>query len=315
MNAITHPCYPDLSIVIPMYNEAAGLEILFLRLIPILEKLTPAWEILCVNDGSSDDTMAKLRQWNNREPRIHIISLSRNFGKEAALTAGLNSANGAAVIPLDADLQDPPELIPELVVKWKEGFKVVLAVRNRRDGDSWFKRSCAHLFYKIMRQMSVDLPENTGDFRLMDRHVISVIKLLPERSRFMKGLFAWVGFSTTRIYYDRPERAVGDAKISFRSLLNLAKDGIFSFTTFPLRITTYLGILISFFSFSYAFWLVIRTYVYGIETPGYASLMVTILCMGGIQLVSLGIIGEYLGRVYRETKQRPLFIIEEVIGH
>ncbi len=302
---------PELTVVVPMYNEEEGLNVFFERLVPVLESITREWNILCVNDGSADATLEGLRSWHAKEPRVHMISLSRNFGKEAALTAGLQNAKGKAVIPIDADLQDPPELIPELVAKWKEGFKVVLAVRRTRHGDGWLKRVSAKLFYKGMRAMHVDLPENAGDFRLMDQQVVEVLCLLPERSRFMKGLFAWVGFSTATVYFDRPERVAGEAKQNIGNLLRLAKDGVFSFTTLPLRISTYLGVTISIVSFAYAFWLIVRALFWGIVTPGYVSLMVGVLCMGGVQLISLGILGEYLGRIYRETKRRPLYIIEE----
>ncbi len=305
---------PELTILIPMYNEADSLSLLFAQLLPVLEKITTDWEILCINDGSTDATLSGLRHWHEQERRIRILSLSRNFGKEAALSAGLHHANGKAVIPFDADLQDPPQVIPELVAKWREGYKVVLAIRKNRRGDSWLKRHSALLYYKIMRRLQIDLPENSGDFRLLDQQVVSVLRLLPERSRFMKGLFAWVGFSTTSVYYDRPQRAIGKTKQNIFALVSLAKDGLFAFSTLPLRITTYLGVIISLVSFSYAFWLIYRTYFFGVITPGYASLMAAILCMGGIQLISLGIIGEYLGRIYKETKQRPLFIIEEIIG-
>lgn len=306
---------PMLSLVIPMYNESSGLKILFDRLIPILESVTNNWEIICVNDGSRDDTLEQLKQWHSKELRIKLISLSRNFGKEAALTAGLHHAHGQAVIPMDADLQDPPEIIPQMVSLWKNGFKVVLATRKSREGDGLFKKASAWAFYKIMAgAFSVNLPQNTGDFRLMDQQVIEVVRLLPERTRFMKGLFAWVGFKTTTVYFNREARAVGTAKISFNALWRLAKDGIFSFTTLPLRVTTYLGMAISLVAFSYAIWLILRTIMYGVDVPGYASIMAAVLCMGGIQLLSLGIIGEYLGRIYREAKQRPLYVVEEKIG-
>lgn len=306
---------PLLSVVIPMYNEADGLELLFSKLIPVLNSAVPSWEILCVNDGSRDGTLAALRGWHAHDGRIHFLSLSRNFGKEAALTAGLHHAQGHAVIPMDADLQDPPELIIDMLREWQNGYKVVLATRRTRQGDGWCKRTSAWLYYKLMGSLlSIELPENTGDFRLMDRQVVEVLRLLPERTRFMKGLFAWVGFSTTRIYYDRTPRAVGTAKQSWRALWRLAKDGIFSFTTLPLRLTTYLGVIISIAAFGYAGWLLLRTVIHGVDVPGYASIMAAVLCMGGIQLISLGIIGEYLGRIYREAKQRPLYIIEEAAG-
>lgn len=230
------------------------------------------------------------------------------------MTAGLDHASGEVVIPIDADLQDPPELIPEMIAKWREGYKVVLATRKSRR-ESWFKRNTALAFYSIMGRMStVKIPKNTGDFRLMDRQVIEAMKLLPERTRFMKGLFAWAGFSTTVIYFDRPDREIGESKWNYPRLWNFALDGIFSFTTVPLKIWTYLGLIISFCSFIYGTFLIIRTLIHGSDVPGYASLMVVILFLGGIQLMSLGIIGEYIGRIYRETKRRPIYIIEKKTG-
>ncbi|MDE3060023.1 MAG: glycosyltransferase family 2 protein [Pseudomonadota bacterium] len=307
--------HPLLSIVVPMYNESGGVDMLFERLARALYPITEDWEIVCVNDGSRDDTLLRLKAWHQKEPRIKLLSLSRNFGKEAALTAGLHYASGDAVIPFDAVLQDPPELIPQMVARWKEGYKVVLATRKRRLGEGWFKRLTAWLFYKLMRRVtSIDIPRNTGDFRLMDRQVVEVLRLLPERTRFMKGLFAWVGFTTTSIYFDRAPRAEGHAKQNYARLWQLAKDGVFSFTTLPLRLTTYLGVVVSTLAFAYAGWLLIRTLIFGVDVRGYASIMATVLCLGGVQLVSIGIIGEYLGRIYRETKQRPLYVIEESAG-
>lgn len=295
-----------------MYNEAEGIPLFFSRLVPVLDDVTPSWEILCVNDGSRDATLSLLKERARLDLRVRYLSLSRNFGKESALSAGLAAATGEAVIPIDADLQDPPELIPEMVAKWREGYKVVLATRRTRLGDGISKRLFAGLFYRVFGALtSFDMPQNTGDFRLMDRQVVEEVRRLQERTRMMKGLFAWVGFSTTHVYFDREKRAAGASKLSFRSLWRLAKDGIFSFTTLPLRVCTWLGAVISLASFSYAAYLVIHTLLHGVDLPGYASLMTAILCMGGIQLLSIGIIGEYIGRIYRETKQRPLFIIEE----
>lgn len=304
-----------MSVVIPMYNEADGLDVLFARLIPVLESVTPAWEVICVNDGSTDGTGAGLRGWREREPRIRYLALSRNFGKESALTAGLNHAFGRAVIPLDADLQDPPELIPSMVALWREGYKVVIATRRSRAGEHWFKRGTAWLFYRLLaRVTSIPVPHNTGDFRLMDQQVVQVLRLLPERTRFMKGIFAWVGFRSACVYFDRAPRSSGQPKQSLFKLWGLAKDGIFSFTTLPLKLTTYLGVLISTLAFGYAFWLLLRTLLLGVDVPGYASIMAGILCMGGVQLICLGIIGEYIGRIYRETKHRPLYVVEEYSG-
>lgn len=302
-----------LSIVIPMKNESDGLDTLFSRLVPILEA-TGRWEIICIDDGSTDNTLELLKDMQAKEPRIKTLSLSRNFGKEQGMTAGIDYATGDAVIPIDADLQDPPELIPEMVAKWQEGYKVVLATRKSRD-ESWMKRKSAGAFYNVMGRFStVKIPKNTGDFRLMDRQVVEAVKLLPERTRFMKGLFAWTGFPTAVIYFDRPARHAGQTSWSYWKLYKFALDGIFSFTTFPLKIWTYVGVFISLVSFIYGSALILRTIIYGADVPGYASIMAVVLFLGGIQLISLGIIGEYVGRIYRETKQRPLYLIQEKIG-
>lgn len=312
---ISLPQPPLLSLVVPMYNEAEGMDLFFERVIPIIQSITPAWEIVAVNDGSRDATLPRLRARHEQDGRIKIISLSRNFGKEAALSAGLDHARGHAIIPIDADLQDPPELIPHMVQKWQEGFKVVLATRRSRGGDGFFKRHLALIFYRLLSRITdVHIPFNTGDFRLMDAQVVQVVRLLPERSRFMKGLFAWVGFSTTQIHFDRPARAAGDAKQSPFALWKLAKDGIFSFTTLPLRLTTYMGVLFSSFAFAYAMYLLLHFVLNGKDTPGYTSLMIAVLGMGGVQLIAIGILGEYLGRIYREAKQRPLYVVEETLG-
>jgi polyisoprenyl-phosphate glycosyltransferase len=304
-----------LSIVVPMYNESDGIAILSERLPAVLETITKDWEVICINDGSRDDTLERIKAWQRKEPRIKLISLSRNFGKEAALTAGLEHAFGQAVIPMDADMQDPPEIISDMVSKWKEGYKVVIATRKSRNKDSWIKRTTAAGFYRTIRQLSdTPIPANTGDFRLMDQSVVKVVRLLPERSRFMKGLFAWVGFNTTQVYFDRAPRAAGTAHQSLTKLIRLAADGITSFTTLPLQLATYLGLVISFVAFGYGGWLLIRTIIFGVDVPGYASIMASVLCMGGIQLVCIGILGQYLGRVYNETKKRPIYVIEETSG-
>tara|TARA_B100001123_G_scaffold44745_1_gene45821 strand:- start:1452 stop:2378 length:927 start_codon:yes stop_codon:yes gene_type:complete len=306
---------PLLSILIPMYNEAESIEHCINTLTPILDAVDEDWEILCVDDGSVDASAAIVKARAASDPRIKLIEFSRNFGKEAALTAALDAANGQAVIPFDADLQDPPELIPEMVERWREGFKVVLAVRAARTNDSRAKRVTAGWFYSIMHQVSdIRIPRNAGDFRLMDAQVVAAVRQLPERTRFMKGILAWVGFETTEVYYDRPERSHGTTKFAFRSLWRLALDGIFSFTTVPLKIWTYLGALIALSSFAFAAMLILRVLFFGVDVPGYASLMVVMLFIGGIQLMSLGVIGEYIGRIFRETKQRPIYIIKEKTG-
>jgi glycosyltransferase involved in cell wall biosynthesis len=305
----------EISVVIPMHNEEGALPRLFARLTPCLEQVTQDYEIICVNDGSRDGTYAALQAFQRDDRRIKLISLSRNFGKEIALTAGLDHAAGAAVIPIDADLQDPPELIPAFVEQWKKGYKVVLATRKSRPGDSWFKRKSAEWFYKAMNSMStVPLPPNTGDFRLMDRTVVEAVRRMPERTRFMKGVFAWVGFSTTAIYFDREARVAGTTTWNYWKLWKFALDGIFSFTTVPLRVWTYIGALISLISFLWAMFITVSTVFFGNPVAGYPSLMVAVLFMGGMQLLSVGIIGEYVGRIYRESKQRPLYLIAETVG-
>lgn len=304
-----------ISVVIPFYNEEANIDQLFTRLEKVIENLNIEYEIICVNDGSKDNTLEYLIQHYNRNPAIKVVNLSRNFGKEIALTAGIDYTSGDAVIPIDADLQDPPELIEKLIEKWQEGYDVVYATRRYRWGESWLKRFTADNFYLIMeRYSSIPIPRNTGDFRLMDRRVVEAIKKLPERTRFMKGLFSWVGYKQTAIIYDRSPRYQGLTKWNYWSLWNFALDGITSFSSLPLRIWTYIGCFISLVAFLYAAYLIIRTFIFGIDVPGYASLMVTILFVGGIQLINLGIIGEYIGRIYEEVKGRPLYLVRDAYG-
>ena len=303
----------ELSLVVPMYNEEKGIEAFFGRVIPILDSVTNSYEIVCVNDGSSDRTLDLLLQARERNPRIKALDLSRNFGKEAALSAGLDYARGNAVIPIDADLQDPPEVIPEFVAAWRDGYEVVLGRRADRSSDSLAKRLTAALYYNVHNLVSeVPVPENVGDFRLMDRKVVEAIKLLPERRRFMKGLFAWLGFKAKTIVYRRDIRSAGKSKFSGWRLWNLAIEGITSFSTVPLRIWTYLGLVIASLAFVYGLFIIIQTLIYGISVPGYASLITIVLFLGGIQLLGLGVIGEYLGRVYTESKQRPIYVVRKV---
>lgn len=305
----------ELSIVTPMYNEAPSLEHFFTRLVPLLEHLTLTYEIICVNDGSSDETLPRLLEHQRRHAAIKVVNLSRNFGKEIALSAGLDYATGAAVVPLDADLQDPPEVIEGLVAKWREGYDVVYATRRSRQGESWVKRCTADLFYRVLDHMTeVPIPRNTGDFRLLDRRVVEALKQARERTRFMKGLFSWVGFTQTAIFYDRQPRHAGTTKWNYWQLWNLAISGIVSFSSIPLRVWSYLGLACASLAFLYATFLVVRTLILGIDVPGYASLMVVILFLGGLQLISLGVIGEYLGRVYDEVKGRPLYLVRDCYG-
>lgn len=303
------------SIIIPVYNEEDNLEILFQRLEGVLNQLSIPYEIICIDDGSKDKTIQKLIDHHKRNSAIKVIHLSRNFGKEIALTAGLDYASGDAVIPIDADLQDPPELIENLIEKWQEGYDIVYARRRSRQGESWLKKLTALTFYRVISKLSrVSIPENVGDFRLLDRRVVDTLRKMPERTRFMKGMFAWVGYKQTSILFDREPRWKGKTTWNYWKLWNFAIDGITSFSTIPLRIWSYLGLIISMACLLYAFFLVVRTIIFGIDVPGYASLMVAILFLGGVQLISLGVIGEYLGRVYEEVKARPLYVVRETYG-
>lgn len=304
-----------LSVVVPCYNEEDNIDDLFKRLISVLDPLDLKYEIICVNDGSRDQTLKRLIESHHQNSAIKIINFSRNFGKEIALTAGIEYATGQAVIPIDADLQDPPELIEEMLKKWREGYDVVYAKRRSRQGESWLKKMTANSFYRVIQKMSpVPIPRDTGDFRLMDRRVVEALKQLPEMHRFMKGLFAWVGYQQVLIEYDRPPRLKGETKWNYWKLWNFALDGITSFSSLPLKVWSYIGLLISVLAFIYATFLIIRTLIYGIDVPGYASLMVVTLFLGGIQLMTLGIIGEYLSRIHDEVKRRPLYLVRDCYG-
>lgn len=304
-----------LSLVVPMHNEEDGIEAFMTHVLPAVRQVGCDYEIVCVNDGSTDRTLERLAAARAGDPRVKIVDLARNFGKDLAMTAGIDHAEGDAVIPLDADLQDPPELIPELVAKWREGNDMVIAVRRDRRGDSLAKRLSANLFYRAIGRMSdVPIPANAGDYRIMDRCVIDALKSMPERNRFMKGIFAWVGFKQASIAFDRPARVAGVSKWSFWKLWNFALDGIFSFSTLPLRIWTYFGAIIAVFALGYAAVIIARTLVMGIDVPGYASLAVILLFFSGLNMIGLGVIGEYLGRVFIEVKNRPLYLVRDTIG-
>jgi polyisoprenyl-phosphate glycosyltransferase len=305
----------EISIVVPMHNEEANIEAFFSRFSTLFQELNTSYEIVCVNDGSTDGTFESLKRQQEQDPHIRLIDLSRNFGKEVALTAGLDYCTGAAVIPIDADLQDPPELIPEMIAKWREGYDVVYATRRSRQGESAFKKTTANLFYRLLRRISeIEIPRNTGDFRLMDRRVVDALKRMPERNRFMKGLFAWVGFNQTAIHYDRDPRIAGETSWNYIKLWRLAVDGITSFSATPLKVWSYLGLFLSLTALIYAAYLVVRVLLHGVDVPGYASMMVVILFMGGMQLITLGVMGEYLGRIFTEVKRRPLYLIKETRG-
>ncbi|EGJ35003.1 MULTISPECIES: glycosyltransferase family 2 protein [Moorena] len=305
----------EISVVIPLYNEESNIDYLFERLTIGLDNLNINYEIVCINDGSKDNTLKLLLQHHYSNPVIKVINLSRNFGKEAALSAGIDFASGAAIIPIDADLQDPPEMMGEMINKWREGYDVVYATRRSRQGDTWAKRFTANFFYRVIGQIShVQIPSNTGDFRLLDRRVVDAVKQMPERTRFMKGIFAWVGFKQTSILYDRPPRYDGITKWNYWRLWNFAIDGITSFSLLPLKVWSYVGLILSIAGFLYAAFLIVRTLLFGIDLPGYASLMVVILFLGGVQLLTLGIIGEYIGRIFEESKQRPIYLVRELYG-
>lgn len=310
-----------LSLIVPVHNEVGGITPFLDRARPVLEQITrpfgpgASFEILFVNDGSTDATLDELRAARAEDSRIRIVSLSRNFGKDTALAAGLEHASGLAVIPIDVDLQDPPEVIPQMVERWLAGYEVVTARRADRASDTWLKRTTAGGFYRVFNGMA-DRPilENAGDFRLLSRRVVEVLNRFPERARFMKGLFSWVGFKSCHVDYVRAERETGTTKWRYWKLWNFAIDGITSSSTVPLRIWTYLGGLAALSAFAYAGFLIVRTIAFGADVPGYASLMVMVLMFGGLNLLSLGIIGEYLGRTYTEVKGRPLYIVDETFG-
>jgi len=304
---------PVLSVVIPCYNEGENVPLLFGRLMPALKALEVSVEVICVNDGSSDDTLPRLLAMQKSEPALRIVDLSRNFGKEKALSAGLAHSRGQAVVPMDADLQHPPEVIGEMLVKWREGWDVVFARRDARTGQSLKERTFAHAFYWVFDHLSdVRLPREVGDFRLMDRKVVETINAMPERSRFMKGIFAWVGFNHTEIVYHQGERAAGLSKFSSVKLLRFAFDGLTSFSNFPLKVWGLIGAVISTLAFFYILFRIVRTLVWGIDVPGYESILASVLFLGGMQLLTLGIIGDYLGRVFDEVKGRPLFIVRRL---
>lgn len=300
-----------LSIIVPFFNEGGGVEIFDAALQAVLTELHGyQFEIICIDDGSSDDTLDRLVALAEINPQYRVIELSRNFGKEAALTAGLDLAAGQAVIPIDADLQDPPSLILNFVQAWESGAEVVLAHRIHRDTDGYLKRKTAEWFYRLHNHLAdIEIPQNVGDFRLMDKCVVNALKRLPEQQRFMKGLFSWVGFKTVVIDYDREPRAFGASKLPGWKLWNFAIEGITSFSTTPLRIWTYVGVTGAIFTTLYAMFVFIRTLMFGVELPGYASILIVILFFGSLQLISLGLLGEYIGRIYIESKRRPIYII------
>lgn len=308
---VTHPA---ISLVVPVFNEEGVIDAFCARVIPTLEQISPDWEIVFVNDGSRDGTVAAVARQHQAEPRIALVSLSRNFGKEIAMTAGLDAARGEAVVIIDVDLQDPPEVIPELVAKWREGNDVVFARRLEREGETFLKRLTAYGFYRALNAIADrPIPADVGDFRLMSRRAVDALLRLRERHRFMKGLYSWIGFRQAEVPYVRAPRAAGTSKFNYWRLWNFSIEGFTSFSIRPLQAASYFGFAIAVLSVIYGTFMIIRTLLYGNPVAGYPSLLVIVLFLGGVQLISLGVIGEYLGRVFNETKQRPLYLVADLL--
>jgi glycosyltransferase involved in cell wall biosynthesis len=302
-----------ISILIPAYNEQAVLEKLFTRLANLAnDNKDYEFEFLFVNDGSRDRTLEIIKDYADKDNRVSYVNFSRNFGKEIGMIAGLDHVTGDATVIIDADLQDPPELIPKMIELWEEGYDDVYAKRRSREGESWFKKFTSRQFYNVLQKFSnVPIQKDTGDFRLLDRRAVEALKQFRESERYTKGMFSWIGFNKKEILYDRDPRAAGETKWNYLKLINLAVDGITSFTTAPLRMSTILGFVVSVIAFIYLVYLVVRTVFFGTDLSGYPSTMAAILFLGGVQLLSLGIIGEYVGKIFNETKKRPLYLVEE----
>ncbi len=308
------PPRPLISVIAPLYNEEAVLEAFYARVKGTLEGID--YELVLVNDGSRDRTLSIAKDLCRRDPRVKLISLSRNFGHQIAITAGLDKASGEAVVIIDADLQDPPEVIPEMIERWREGCKVVYGVRTKRQGESLFKRLSAAMFYRLMRRLtSVDIPLDAGDFRLLDRAVVEQLASMRERHRFLRGLTSWVGFKQCEVHYTRDPRFAGETKYPLKKMLGFALDAIFSFSNVPLRMASLMGFAVSGVSFLLILYgLGIRLFAPESAIPGWASVFVAILFLGGVQLIAVGILGEYIARIYEEVKQRPLYVIDEEVN-
>ena len=305
-----------ITILIPCYNEENSLDILYERLRKLIDDL-PAYQfkVLLVNDGSVDHTLDKMQQLHAKDSMVSYLSLSRNFGKEIAMLAGLDYAEGDAVIIMDADLQDPPELIPQMIREWENGYDDVYARRRSRAGETWFKKATAHWYYRILQKFAdIDIPADVGDFRLLDRQAVDALCSLRERQRYTKGLFSWIGYNKKELLFDRDPRAAGNSKMNFIKLLGLAVDGITSFSVAPLRLASILGLIISTVAFAYLVFVIVKTLLFGDPVAGYPSMISIILFMGGIQLIVLGIIGEYVGRIFYEAKGRPDYLVGEYNG-
>jgi glycosyltransferase involved in cell wall biosynthesis len=304
---------PELSVIVPVYNEAAVIGDFHRRLIAALDALPVVSEVVYVNDGSRDGSMDMLRRFGEADPRVVVLDFSRNFGKEIAMTAGLDHAAGDAVIVIDSDLQDPPELIADMLREWKAGADIVMMRRASREGESWLKKATARWFYRLIGSIGEQsIPADVGDFRLLSRRAVEALQACPERTRFMKGLFAWVGFRQTTIDYERDARFAGETKWNYWRLWNLAIEGITSFSSIPLKLASYVGLAAALFAFIFAIEIFAKALLFGNPVAGYPSLMVTVLFLGGVQLIALGIIGEYLARMFVEVKGRPLYLLAGV---
>lgn len=306
---------PQYSLIIPIYNEEENIAELYRRLCGLMEQLDSV-ELILINDGSRDRSLQMIRELHQKDPRVCYLSLARNFGHQVAVTAGLNFARGQAIVILDADLQDPPELIPQMLEKWQQGYQVVYAQRIKRIKESWFKRFTAYVFYRLLRRLTdVDIPADTGDFCLMDRRVVDVLNAMPERSRYIRGLRAWIGFRQTAVKFERDPRFAGEVKYTFRKSLSLALNSLIAFSRVPLRLSIYLGLFSGFLSACMAllvlYW---RLHQPNSALTGYATILIAIFFFGSVQLISIGILGEYIGRIYEEVKGRPIYTLAEVAG-
>ncbi len=307
---------PEISVIVPLYNEELVIEQMYKQLSGVMEKTGLTYEILLVNDGSSDRTVELARGICSSDQNVKLIIFSRNFGHQFAITAGMDRSSGEAVVVIDADLQDPPEVIPEMIQKWKEGYQVVYGVRDKREGESWFKLLSAAAFYRLLKRMtSVDIPVDTGDFRLVDRRVLGEFNNMRERARFVRGMISWVGFKQTEVRYVRHERFAGETKYPFSKMLKFAIDGLLSFSLVPLKLASGLGLVSALVSFCFMAYGLFMKYFYPDQVlPGWSSLFSAVLFIGGIQLICLGVLGEYIGRIYEEIKKRPLYIIEDEVN-
>ena len=302
----------EISVIVPIFNEVENIAALLDRLLPVLAGHCSGYEIIFIDDGSKDDSLAKLHAIGAATPHLHVVSFSRNFGKEVAIAAGIDRARGAAAVILDADLQHPPEVIAEFITLWRQGYKNVYGVRADRKSDAPMRRYLTDKFYKIFGSFGETLlPAGAGDFRLLDRQALEALKQMPERARFTKGLYAWIGFKSIGVTFEVAERENGQSKFSYRKLTRFAFDGLTSFSTLPLKVWTYVGALVSLFAIGMATLVLLQTLIYGNDVPGYATIVISIMFFSGVQIISLGILGEYIGRIFAEVKRRPLYLVAE----